>query len=405
MNSSRERLRIVVLGYLIRGPLGGLAWHHLQYVAGLKELGHEVLFLEDSEDYASCYHPELDCMTKDATYGLRFASDAFARIGAGNDWAYHDAHVGQWHGPAAVRAVAFCRQADLLLNVSGVNPLRPWSMQVSRRVFVDTDPGFTQIRHLIDPAARSLADDHTHYFSFGENIGLRDCSVPDDGYFWKPSRQPVVSGLWPVTTGHAEGRFTTVMQWDSYAPREFNGLRLGMKSESFEPYWDLPALVGQPFELAVGSRSAPREQLTRSGWSVRDSREPTRDPWVYQAYLQQSKAEFAVAKHGYVVTGCGWFSERSAAYMACGRPVLVQDTGFSHWLPTGRGVLTFASLDEAREGVTEINRDYQRHCRAARDIAEEYFRPEVVLLPLIEDVMRQDGQPQLPKVSLPHVDG
>jgi hypothetical protein len=386
--SAAHRLRVVVLGYLVRGPLGGLAWHHLQYLLGLAQLGHEVLFIEDSDDYPSCYDPSRNVVDTDPGYGLGFAARALDRLGLGDRWAYHDAHTGRWLGPAAAQALDFCRGADLLLNISGVNPIRDWFRNVPARALVDTDPVFTQIRHLSEPAAREMAERHTAFFSFGENIGRAGCSVPDDGFPWQPTRQPVVLRAWPVTQGPPDGRFTTVMQWDSYRSREHGGQLYGMKSTSFAPFLDLPRRVASRLELAVGSESAPRDLLRDHGWIVRDPLEPTRDPWTYQQYIQRSGAEFSVAKHGYVVSRSGWFSERSAAYLASGRPVVTQETGFSTWLPTGAGVLAFSSPDEAVSCIEEVERRHDFHSRRAREIAEAHFDSRTVLASLVEEATR-----------------
>jgi hypothetical protein len=379
-----SRLSIIVLGYLVRGPLGGLAWHHLQYALGLARLGHEVHFLEDSDDFESCYDPEKNAMGTDPSYGLRFAARAFDAVGLGDRWAFHDAHMSRWLGPAAGRVGDVGAAADLLLNLSAVNPVRWWLARVPARALIDTDPAFTQVSHLTDPWARERARQHTAFVSFGENIGRPGCTVPDDGFPWRPTRQPVVLDAWPVTPGPAGGKFTTVMQWDSYTTEEYAGRRYGMKSASFEPYFDLPARAGAAFELAVGSPSAPRDRLRRHGWEVRNPLGPTRDPWTYQRYLQESRCEFSVAKHGYVVSRSGWFSERSACYLASGRPVVVQDTGFSDWLPTGAGVLAFTTPEEAVAAIEDVNRRYDFHCRAAREIAEEYFDAARVLPRLLE---------------------
>jgi hypothetical protein len=206
-------LRIVVLGYVVRGPLGGMAWHHLQYVLGLTRLGHDVYFVEDSDDYPSCYDPDRGLTDTDPTYGLRFATAAFERLGLAERWAFYDAHAGRWHGPHEGRVRRALAGADLVLNVSGVNPLRPWLADIPVRVLIDTDPVFTQIRHLTDPAARAVTDQNTAFFSFGENIAQGTAAVPDDGLPWQPTRQPVVLEEWPVTPGPAKGMFTTVMQW------------------------------------------------------------------------------------------------------------------------------------------------------------------------------------------------
>jgi hypothetical protein len=387
-----SRLRIAVLGYLVRGPLGGMAWHHLQYVLGLARLGHDVRFVEDSDDYPSCYDPERNVVDEDPSYGLRFAAAALGRLGLADCWAYHDAHARRWHGPAAQTIHDWLSRADLLLNVSGVNPLRPWLLEVPARAFIDTDPAFVQVRHLTDPAARALAEAHTAFFTFGENIPAGRSSVPDDGFPWQATRQPVVLDAWPVTPAPPGGLVTTVMQWDSYPPREHGGMRYGMKSESFGPYLDLPGRCGRVLELAVGGASAPRGLLAERGWLLRDPLQVARDPGVYQDYIRGSKAELGVAKHGYVSSRSGWFSERSACYLASGRPVVVQETGFTDWLSAAGGVIAFRTPEEAVEGLAEINRDLAFHAREARAVAAEHFDATKVL-PLLLERALSPGHP------------
>jgi hypothetical protein len=382
-----DRLRVIVLGYVVRGPLGGMGWSDLHYVMGLADLGHDVYFVEDSDDYPSCYDPVRNATVTDPTYGLAFARRAFTRVGLGDRWAYYDAHARRWHGSCADRIEAICASADLLLNLGGVNPLRPWLLPIPARALVDKDPAFTQIRHLTDPGARDRALQHTAFFSFGENIGRAGCAVPDDGLPWRSTRHPIFLDAWPVTPAPADGRFTTIMQWDSYAAPGHGGVRYGMKSDSFTPYLDLPARAGRVFELAIGSSTAPRPLLTRRGWAVCNPVELAWDPWAYQRYIQESRAEWSVAKQGYVVSRSGWFSERSAAYLASGRPVLLQETGFSEWLPTGAGVVPFASPEEAVSGVEAITRRYAFHCKAARAIAEEHFDSRKVLRRLVDAAM------------------
>jgi hypothetical protein len=382
-----SRLRVVVLGYVVRGPIGGMAWHHLQYALGLERLGHDVRFVEDSDDYPGCYDPERGVVDENPAYGLRFAAAAFDRVGLPGCWAYHDAHAGRWHGPAAGTVLDWLSRADLLLNVSGVNPLRPWLLGVPRRALIDTDPAFTQVRHLTDPAARARAAAHTAFFTFGENIPAGRSTVPDDGLPWRPTRQPVVLDAWPVTPAPPDGLFTTVMQWDSYPAREYGGRRYGMKSESFGPYLGLPGRCGRVFELAVGSPSAPRASLRDAGWLLRDPLEVSRDPWTYQKYVIGSKAEFGVAKHGYVAGRTGWFSERSACYLAAGRPVVAQDTGFTDWLSAAGGVVAFRTPEEAAAGVADVTARFDHHARAARAAAAEYFDAARVLPRLIEQAL------------------
>jgi hypothetical protein len=377
-------VRVLVLGYIVRGPLGGHAWHHLQYLMGLQALGHDVYFLEDSDDFESCYDPIKQEMSADAAFGLAFAASVFDLAGLRDRWAYYDAHTAAWHGPSARNVDELCRTADVCLNVSGVNPLREWLLQVPLRVLIDTDPAFTQVRHLVDPAALESALRHNAFLTFGENIGKDGCTIPFDGLPWQPTRQPIVLDAWPVTPGPRDGNFSTMMQWESYPALHYNGRVYGMKSLTFEPYFDLPSKTEARCELAVGSASAPRDRLHEAGWIVRDPYELSRDPWVYQRFIQGSKAEFSVAKQGYVTTASGWFSDRSAEYLASGRPVVTQETGFTRWLETDGGVIAFRSPDEAVVALARIAREYAYHCRAAREVAEEYFDSRRVLPLLLE---------------------
>ena len=386
-----QRLRVVVLGYIVRGPVGGMAWHHLNYVLGLHRLGHDVLFIEDSDDSGwSCYNPSTGETGPDPSYGLDFAREAFGRLGLAAHWAYWDQNTGRWLGARAGDAEAWCRTADLLVSVSGINPLRPWTRAIPRRVFIDTDPVFTQIRHLTDAGARARALAHNLFFTFGENFGLPGCTMPDDGLPWVATRQPVVLDAWTALPPPARGdaAFTTVMQWDSYPSREYGGRTFGMKSRSFVEYADLPRLAPVPLELALGGGGAPRAELRVQGWRLSDPLVVARSPWDYQDYIRGSRGEFGVAKHGYASTACGWFSERTACYLASGRPAVVMDTGFSRWLAAGEGVVAFRSPVEALAGIEAIVRDPRRHETAAREIAATYFDSDVVLARLIDAAMQ-----------------
>ena len=394
MNSGSKKkfsqLRILVLGYIVRGPMGGMAWHHLQYVLGLAKLGHEVYFLEDSgDDPWACYDPTRNVTDDNSSYGLQFLAQLLERVGLGDRWAYYDALATRWYGPAGNKVPSLCSSADFVLNLSGSNPLRPWTLKVPVRVYIDTDPVFTQVRHLSDSARLERASRHTAFFSFGENIEHGTATVPADGFAWQPTRQPVVLDVWPVTPGPDSGRYTTVMQWDKTiqsVPLQYEGRHYGKKADSFGPYMDLPKQCAAQFELALGGKVAPREELRRKGWAIRNPLEVTRDAWTYQQYIQQSKGEFSIAKEAYVASNCGWFSERSAAYLASGRPVLTQDTGFSNWLPTGTGILAFNNCEEALDGIQEVSSRYEVHCKKAREVAQEYFDARKVLSRLIESI-------------------
>jgi hypothetical protein len=379
------KYNIVIAGYIVGGPLGGLVWHHLQYVVGLHAMGHQVLFVEDSDDYPSCYHPQTHQLSTDPSYGLTFINNVFSQYGLQHQWAYYNQHQNQWHGTSEKRVNDFIKKADIFLNLSGVNPLHHIFLSIPIRVFIDTDPVFSQIRHLKEPAAFDRAKQHTHFFTYGENFGKANCSIPDDGLAWQPTRQPVFLKAWNYSGGNKAAKWTTIMQWDSYKVREYNGQLFGMKSASFDAYFTFPKKINETFELAIGSASAPREKLAEVGWHVADPLSVTISPDSYQQYIQQSKGEWSIAKHGYVTSNSGWFSERSTGYLATGRPVVVQDTGFSEIIETGRGLFSFTSLEEAVASIEEVNHNYEAHCQWAREVAEEYFRFDRVLSTLLQN--------------------
>jgi hypothetical protein len=403
MTGSRASvLRVLVLGHLVRGPVGGMAWHHLQYVLGLHRLGHDVWFLEDSQDYPACYDPARGVVDADPTYGLAFAGRALADVGLAGRWAYYDAHKDRWHGPAADRADELCATAEVLLDMSGKNPARPWFAAIPHRVLVDTDPLFTQLRHLEDPAEMARARGHSAFLTFGESIPKGRSRVPDDGLPWRATRQPIVLDAWagtpsttPSLSGDPPARLTTVMLWDSYRPREHAGEMYGMKSASMQAFLALPARVGGKvrIELAAGGPGLPADELRARGFALVDPLVVAREPADYRCYLAGSHAEFSVAKQGYVASRCGWFSERSAAYLACGRPVLVQDTGFSAWLPVGEGVLAFDDLDGALVAIEDLLARYPLHCRRARELAADFFDAGQVLARLLDDVFSGEVEP------------
>lgn len=382
-----DRLRIIMLGYMVRGPLGGMTWANLHYLLGLKSLGHEVYFFEDSDCYASCYDPAKNVMDIDPTYGLKYAGDVLNKVGLGENWAYYDEHSSRWFGPCAGRIPEICASTDLLLNRAGVNPLRPWFLQVPARVFIDVDPVFTQIRHLKHSTSLEQARQHTAFFSLAENVGSAHSTMPDDGLPWRPTRHPIFLDAWPAIPAPKNGNWTTVMQWQSYPAVTYDGVTYGVKSDSFLPYLDIPERSPHVFELVLAGGNAQRKMLSDKGWVIRDPLELSGNPWLYREYIQQSKGEFSVAKQGYVSTRSGWFSERTAAYLASGRPVVTEEAGFSDWLPSGAGLISFSTSDQALAGIEEVSHHYERHCKAARALAEEYFDAGKILHRLIEQAM------------------
>jgi hypothetical protein len=282
--------------------------------------------------------------------------------------------------------MAFCQSADIVINVSGVNPMQDWWRHTPVRIFIDTDPGFMQIKHLTEQPAYDLVNAHTHHFTFGENIGKSNCSIPDDGFHWRATRQPVYLKAWQPSVGRPAAKWTTVMQWDSYKVREYNSLRYGMKSMSFEKFDTLPRLLpNESFELATALGPVDAERLKSKGWHLINSAAPTQTPWTYQEFISASKGEWSVAKHGYVASNSGWFSERSTCYLASGKPVVVEDTGFSAVFETGKGILPFSTVEEAIDCIERVNKDYNYHCLEARKSAEAFFSADKVL----DDMLQQ----------------
>jgi len=336
-------------------------------------MGHDVLFLEESEDYPSCYNPETYEMSVNPDYGLHFIADLFNRFDIGNKWAYHDSHTRRWFGQSERKVRMFLARADIVLNISGINPITGWVARIPARILIDTDPAFMQIRHLTDARARKNAEGHNIFLTFGENFGKKGCLIPDDGFPWLSTRQPVVTKLWKNNTCIPEGKWTTVMQWDSYKSVVWNGQSFGMKSQSFTDFLDLPGTTEEEFEIALGSVTAPFEELREKGWLVKDSISVTKTSSSYQEFIRKSKGEWSVAKQGYVVSRSGWFSERSAVYLASGKPVIVQDTGFPDHIPTGEGLFCFKSPEDLHLIFQTVNSDYSRHCLKAAEIAHTFF--------------------------------
>jgi hypothetical protein len=381
-------LKIVCAGYLVRNPLGGHVWHHLQYLIGLERLGHHVTYFEHYGMPNLCYDPVRDDWTSDPVYGIGFMLDLFKPYRFHERWCY----IGEdetCSGMSRAELARACRECDVFLNLSNINYI-PEVELCRRRVLIDTDPVFTQI------GAHGLGGAFESYdtrFTYGENVHQPGCDMPTAGQEWLPTRQPVVLDLWNSATNAPAGPYTTVMNWAAFGESTYEGRLYGNKARQFEPFFTLPAACGENMELAVEVPPDIRTRLEAGGWVLRDPRQVTKSPSTYQQYLQRSKAEFSVAKHAYVSTHCGWFSDRSAAYIASGRPVVVEDTGFSRWMQTGLGVVAFRTRDEALRAIADVNARYSEHSRAARQIAETYFDSNRVLGDILEQTFTRAEHP------------
>ena len=388
----RPSLRVVVTGLLAQYPLGGMTWHYLQYVLGLARLGHDVYYLEDTGDVA--YSPTSGESTlQGCGFNVQSLAGVMASFGLADRWAYRFSATGEWYGLSAAQRGEVIHSADLLINVSGCVPRADEYRRIPRLAFVDTDPVFNQIKLARDDAAfRRQVDAHDVHFSFGER--LSETAFAATGHHWRPTRQPVLLAEWRPA-GPRRPVFTTVMNWMAKArPKVCRGQAYGQKDAEFLRFLDLPGLVAPSvLEIALNAgrgRQAPRDLLRSSGWQLVDPEVVCPGFDSYRAYVQSSMAEWSVAKHGYVQGQPGWFSERSACYLAAGRPVVVEDTGFSTTLPVGQGLLPFTTPEQAAAAIREVEADYARHARAARALAEAYFDSDTVLTRLVDEALAGD---------------
>jgi hypothetical protein len=379
-------LRIIVTGLIAQYPLGGVTWDYFQYVLGLARLGHDVYYFEDTGQWP--YNPHEGGTSKGCEFNVAFLAEIMGRFGLMDRWAYRFPWQSQWFGLSEAKRAEVIRSADLLINVSGMLERPEDYRQVRRLVYIDSDPVFTQVklaRGQMD--FHKLLNIHDVLFSFGECLSPR---VPDSGHCWRPTRQPVVLSEWHPTMPYRDV-FTTVMNWTSYNPVVYNGQTYGQKDTEFLRFLDLPSLVAPTaLEIAVNegkTRRTPRSLLAHKGWRVVEPALVCPDFDSYRQYIESSQAEWSVAKNGYVVGQAGWFSCRSACYLAAGRPVVVQDTGFGPVLPVGEGILAFTSVEDTVAAIREVETDYTRHAQAARDIARTYFDSDKVLSRLLEDAL------------------
>lgn len=379
------RLRIIVTGLIAQYPLGGMAWHYLQYVLGLQRLGHDVYYFEDTGQFP--YNPREAGLSKRCDFNVDYLQAVLARFGLGEKWAYRFPWQSQWFGLSDRQRGDVIHTADLLLNVSGTLERPQLYRDIRRLVYIDTDPVFTQLKLARGQEDfRKIVDMHDLVFSFGECLAPQ---IPATGHQWLPTRQPIVLSEWKGTESPRDV-YTTVMNWTSYNDVVFEGQRYGQKDKEMRRFLELPARIAPAaIELALNegkTRRSPRQLLLHKGWRLADPDEVCHDLESYRNYIQSSRGEWTVAKHGYVRGQSGWFSERSACYLAAGRPVVAQDTGFSKVLPTGEGLLSFSCLDEAASAIEAVERNYSLHTRRARSVAEAFFGSDQVLTSLLDRV-------------------
>jgi hypothetical protein len=385
-----KRKRIVVMGFMGSMPIAGVIWQHIHYVVGLKRLGHDVYYIEDSARLP--YNPETFEVNNEFDYAAQVLDRLSQEFGFENRWAFCARYLSRTPtaGLPLKKIRQLYRDADAILNVCGAQEFNDDLLVSDRILYIESDPGVEQIK--IDKKVKSTVDylrRHRALFTFGENIGTESFPVPTHGFRWLPTRQPVVTDLWKTARNlpHA-AVFTSVANWSTSGLKDitWRGKKyLWSKSREFLRFISAPNRSGETFELATNIDDIKtQKKFLRNGWRLRCPLQMSVDYWRYRDYIRRSKGEFTVAKDQYVRLNTGWFSDRSACYLAAGRPVITHETGFTRTYGGKLGLLSFRSLDEIADAVKIINANYAKHSRAARALAREFFEAEKVLKSVLD---------------------
>ena len=384
---SADRGLAIVWGIFARMPYGGVTWQAMHHIMGLRRLGFDVWYVEDSD--SPLYDPETHWRTMEFEQNVRFLEWWMERLGLGDRWIFRPpGGGGQLIGADEATLRDLYARADVVLNLCGSHEVRGERAGIGGRLaYVQTDPVELQVglANGDDDVAPQL-DAHDFHFTYGENLGNADCPVPLGSYRWRPTRPPVVLEWWTSGNGPGRSALTTIANWRHEGKDVvWEGQRWHWsKDREFRRFRSLPSISALPLELALGSiGDEEKENLRREGWNVTDS---IADPRRYRDYILDSAGEFTVAKEQYVAPRSGWFSDRSACYLAAGRPVVTQDTGFGKFVPTGEGLFAYSSAEEAAAAIEAIAGDYERHSAAAREIAREYFDAQRLLEGMLAEI-------------------
>ena len=385
-----------------RMPVAGVTWQVLQYLEGFRRLGFTPYYVEDTGEWT--YDPDLNTISENPSYAVRSIGALMARYGFAGRWAYRGAD-GRVFGLSADELRRLLAGADALVNLTGATVLRDEHLRVPVRVYLETDPVLPQIEVAKgNPFHVGLLGAHTHHFTYGENIGRPDCGVPVSRFQYRPTRPPVVLDWWRPDARPPGPCFTTVASWRQAGKDvEWQGQTYTWsKHHEFLKIIDLPRRTTQPLELALAVRGQPGADgaawvprdaedadairlLRQHGWRVVDAMPLSREIEPYRDYILGSRGELTVAKDQNVRLRSGWFSDRSACYLAAGRPVITQDTAFGKVIPTGEGLFAFRDLEDIVAALEAVGADHPRHAAAAHAIAESHFKAETVLAKLTED--------------------
>lgn len=380
-----DRKRIVVTGFMAGIPIAGVVWQHLHYIIGLQRLGHEVYYCEDSARLA--YNPETFTYGTDWSYAARFLEKMARRFGFTERWGYCARFLPEqpYAGLSPARMRELIKTADATFNICGTQEIHEDLHGATNLIYVESDPGLEQVRlDNGDDGPREYLDRHRALFTFGESLGTDLFPVPLHGYEWLPTRQPVVTDLWKTDGPPPDGAvYTTIANWNTSGLKDivWRGEKYHWsKSLEFLRFIDAPQHLAEPVEMASNMKdAATRTEFTKHGWQIAEAYPMSDEPDSYMRYIQASRGEFTVAKDQYVRLHTGWFSDRSACYLAAGRPVITQETGFTRHIRADCGLLAFQNPEEIAEAARAIRADYARHSRAAYEIAVEYFEAQKVV--------------------------
>jgi len=395
-----EKLRIIVGGYIGLYPTGGATWDYIQYPLGLKLLGHDVYYIEDTGQYP-VFQKEKDAWD-DASYCISYLKEVMERFGMNDRWAYRDVASGKSFGMTQEKILELCASADVFINISCSTYSRDEYMRIPIRILIDSDPMFTQMQYLLQEnsgsgvsqswTTKQMVESHTHLFTFGENIGSADCKIPTLDHQWITTRQPIVLDLWHNTNTNPIMGFTSIMNWSGRKKLIFEDQEWGQKDMEFEKIKDMPhRLQDLNFEVVINRPLNKESQFSliefeKLGWKILDPQDFVNNFSDYRNFIFNSTAEFGVAKETYVKSNSGWFSCRSACYLAAGKPVITQETGWSKYIPTGNGLFAFKDIESAEEAIKKVNSDIKQQSIKAQEIANEYFDSTKVLTDLLENL-------------------
>jgi hypothetical protein len=374
----------VVVGFIGKSPVAGMALYNLHYILGLKELGYDVHYVERLNRADECYDPDTDTFGDDASVAVAWLRRCLAIPAVGAiSWSFID-RDGTYLGAGQPALVKDIGRADFVLTLADPT----WFDELGecpRRAFVDGDPLFTQAA-MLDPANEMSAVMRMYptLFTYATRLGAPDCLVPRANREWIATRPVVSTSLWDVAPGVESSPLTTVMNWGAWGEVTVDGKVFGHKSGELERLIDLPERSGRRLVLALGG-PGPKQRLIEHGWEIVNPLVVTGTIDAYRSFIADSRADLGIAKHAYVASRSGWFSDRSTCYLASGRPVLHQQTGFTDWLPEGDGVLAFSDTEDLLDALERLDADYDGHMRAARAIAEEHFEAHTIIGRMLDE--------------------